>query len=136
MRVERAGPSGVSITRRKERAAGGGPSTFAKTLEEGDPGTAVSGAVPSHPIEAILTVQEVADPTSGRSRGVRRGLDLLDQLERIRRAMMLGTLSRDQIERLAALLAARREAVSEPALSEVLNEIEVRVAVELAKFGR
>jgi hypothetical protein len=136
MRVERTGPSGVSVSRRKQRAADGGSSAFAKALDDGAPGAAVSGAAPSHPIEAILTVQEVADPTSGRARGVRRGFDLLDQLERLRRAMMLGTLSRDQIERLAALLAARRDKVGEPALAELLNEIEVRVAVELAKFGR
>ena len=83
-----------------------------------------------------MTIQEVADPTTGRSRGVRRGFDLLDQLDRLRRAIMLGSLSRAQIERLTDLVAARRDQVDDPALAELLNEIEVRAAVELAKLGR
>ena len=91
---------------------------------------------------AVRTARAVAgvgagfDPTSGRSQGVRRGLDLLDQLERLRRAIMLGDLTRAQVERLAALVAAQRGRVDDPALAELLNEIEVRAAVELAKVGR
>jgi hypothetical protein len=136
MRVERVGPSGISISRRKERASQGGASSFTKALQDEEPSKSVSSAAPSQPIEAILTVQEVSDPSGGRTRGVRRGFDLLDQLDRLRRAIMLGDLTRDQIERLAALVAAQREQVDEPALVELLNEIEVRAAVELAKFGR
>ncbi len=136
MRVERVGPSGIAISRRKERTSQGNASGFAEALGDGEPSQAVSSAAPSQPIEAILTVQEVSDPTSGRSQGVRRGMDLLDQLERLRRAIMLGDLTREQVERLAALVAAQRGRVDDPALAELLNEIEVRAAVELAKFGR
>ncbi len=135
MRVERVGPTGISISRRKEKASQGDASSFADALQDERPSEAVSSAAPSQSIEAILAVQEVSDPTSGRARGVRRGFDLLDQLERLRRAIMLGGLTRDQIERLAALAAAHRERVEEPALAELLNEIEVRAAVELAKLG-
>ena len=40
------------------------------------------------------------------------------------------------VERLASVAAAKRGQVDDPRLVEILNEIEVRAAVELAKLGR
>jgi hypothetical protein len=84
----------------------------------------------------VLAIQEVPDAGSGRSRGIRRGFDLLERLEQLRQALVMGTLTAAQIEHLAAFAAGRREQVNDAVLAEVLNEIEIRAAVELAKLGR
>ena len=84
----------------------------------------------------MLAIQEVADAGAGRGRGIRRGFDLLERLEQLRQALVMGTLSVTQIERLADLVAGQKELVNDAALAEVLNEIEIRAAVELAKLGR
>ena len=87
-------------------------------------------------VGGILAAQEVNDPTTGKSRGLKRGHDILDRLEEMHRALVVGTLSLTQVERLANFVSARKENVADPALAELLNEIEIRAAVELAKFGR
>ena len=49
--------------------------------------------------------------------------------------MLEGRLSVEAIERLAAQAAAGRAQVRDPRLAEILNDIELRAAVELAKLG-
>jgi hypothetical protein len=84
----------------------------------------------------LFSIQEVGDAGSGRSRGLSRGHDLLDGLEALRRNLVLGGLTESQIEQLKSLAAGGRSSVNDPILAEILNEIEIRAAVELAKLGR
>jgi hypothetical protein len=49
---------------------------------------------------------------------------------------MLGKISREQIEDLSALLVAPRDGSSDPGVTKLLNEIEVRVGVELVQIER
>lgn len=137
MRVDRVSTSGRPISRSGERTKTDGASEFSSALEtRSSESSSVSGSAPVSPVASVLAIQEVGDSTSGPSRGILRGLDLLERLENLRQALVLGTLTVTQIERLAALAAGRKEQVNDPALAEILNEIEIRAAVELAKLGR
>jgi hypothetical protein len=49
---------------------------------------------------------------------------------------VLGSLTEPQIEQLKSLAAGGRGSVNDPILADILNEIEIRAAVELAKLGR
>lgn len=60
----------------------------------------------------------------------------LEQLDDLRHALLIGALPLIQLERLARNLAVRRGDVADPRLAEVVGEIELRAAVELAKLGR
>jgi hypothetical protein len=100
--------------------------------------TRVSHAAPVQSltgIDAILALQAVDGPLEGRKRAVRRGRTLLDTLDAIKADLLLGRVSADRLDRLATLLAEVRER-SLPELDAVLDDIELRVRVELAKFGR
>jgi hypothetical protein len=87
-------------------------------------------------LNALLALQEVDDSTEGRKRARRRADDLLDQLEDLKLSIMLGEVPLAQLENLAGLLAQRQAATDDPKLSQIINEIEIRAAVELAKRGR
>ena len=51
-------------------------------------------------------------------------------------ALLTGRLSLDRLERLHALLAEKADISEDPRLAGVIEEIELRAAVELAKLGR
>jgi hypothetical protein len=81
-------------------------------------------------------VQEVGDANQGRGRARRRAESLLDKLEDLRLAIVLGEVPLDHLENLAKTLAERQDSVDDPELAQIINEIEIRAAVELAKRGR
>jgi Class II flagellar assembly regulator len=60
----------------------------------------------------------------------------LEQEDDLRHALLIGALPLIQLERLSRNLAARRSGIDDPRLAEVVGEIELRAAVELAKLGR
>jgi len=49
---------------------------------------------------------------------------------------MLGEVPLDHLENLAGMLKQRQDSIDDPKLAEIINEIEIRAAVELAKRGR
>ena len=59
---------------------------------------------------------------------------MLDNLEEIRLGLLLGTIPVSRLEQLAQLVRAQREQVNDPKLTAILDEIELRAAVELAKL--
>jgi hypothetical protein len=98
----------------------------------------VAGSAPAQAatgIDAILALQAVERPLSGRKKAVRRGASLLDMLEEIQADLLVGRISGESLDRMGALLAETRER-SLPGLDSLLDDIELRVRVELAKFGR
>jgi hypothetical protein len=137
MKVDRVSTVGSAPLRRSERARSTDPGAFSRILtSEADTAAAVSGSGAPAPVDALLALQEVPDALTGRRQAQRHGEDLLDQLEELHLALVLGRLPAAMIERLTALAASQRERVEDPRLAEILNEIEVRAAVELAKLGR
>ena len=86
------------------------------------------------PLDAILALQSVEDATSGRRKAVRRGANLLDLLEGIKADLLVGDITVDRLEALVEELSLFRDH-TEPGLDAVLDDIELRVRVELAKQG-
>jgi hypothetical protein len=89
-------------------------------------------------IDALLLVQAVDDSTErqARKRLLRRGEDILDKLEEIRHGLLLGTLPKEKLADLAQMVRSRREACQDPRLAALLDEIELRAEVEIAKLSR
>src|SRR5690606_14251549 len=112
-------------------------SSFSSQIHADEPvgASAIAASAPMRQVEALLSIQEVDDATHGRKRALRRGNDLLARLDEIRHALLIGSLPVGRLKSLAHALRAERLAVADPALAEVIAEIELRCAVELAKFG-
>lgn len=137
MKIDRFSGPKTGVTRRAGQAAAPGGSGFARALAgTPEPAAAPTGAAPVQGLNALLAAQEVDDSTEGRKRARRRADSLLDQLEDLRLAIMLGEVPLAQLENLAAQLSHRQESVNDPKLAQIINEIEIRAAVELAKRGR
>lgn len=85
-------------------------------------------------IESLLALQDVETPTERRRRSVRRAGRLLDELDEIKIALLGGDLGQAQLERLARAIREQRSATEDPQLEGLLDEIETRAAVELAKL--
>ncbi len=86
-------------------------------------------------LDAILALQSVEDPTQKKRRSVKRGRALLDNLEALKADLIVGKVSATRLERIVALVRQAREQV-DPELDVVIEEIELRALVELAKLGK
>lgn len=118
------------------RASGGGGFQLSKVATPAAP-AAVSGASGVSSVmgvEAMLALQDVESPTERKRRSVRRAGHLLDQLDGIKVALLGGDLSANQLDSLARAVREQRSATDDPQLEAVLDEIETRAAVELAKL--
>jgi hypothetical protein len=91
-------------------------------------------AAPAQDIGSLLALQAVEDPTLKKKKLVRRGNQLLDTLDEIKADLLVGRASEGRLNQLMALITQARER-SDPALDALLDDIELRARVELAKRG-
>ncbi|MGE5146986.1 MAG: flagellar assembly protein FliX [Candidatus Eiseniibacteriota bacterium] len=82
----------------------------------------------------LLSIQEMADATTGRSRAKARGEAMLDRLDEIRLGLLAGAVPKERLVELSRLARVRRGETDDPRLVEVLDEIQLRAEVELAKL--
>ncbi|KQN74278.1 MULTISPECIES: flagellar assembly protein FliX [unclassified Devosia] len=86
------------------------------------------------PLDAILAIQSVGDAMGGKRKAVKRGSNLLDLLEGIKADLLVGDITPDRLDALVKELSTYRDR-TEPGLDDLLDDIELRVRVELAKQG-
>jgi hypothetical protein len=86
-------------------------------------------------VDALLAIQEVPDATTGRSRGLAMASDLLDGLEEIRRGLLMGSIPTSRLKRIADMVRQRKAVTTDPEVTALLEEIDLRASVELAKLG-
>ena len=128
-------PSLQPATVKRDARAGSASSGFAESLGAETPSTATSGTTTVASVDHLFVLQEISDATMGRRRAVKRGTAMLDRLDDLRLALLTGAVPRAQLETIRSL-ARDRLPVDDPALAEILAEIDLRVAVELAKLDR
>lgn len=87
-------------------------------------------------IDAVMALQTVDDPAGRKSRAVKRGSRILDNLDDLKVALLEGRISADKLSRIADEMAAKKEDSGDAALNDVLDGIDLRAHVELAKLGR
>ena len=135
MKIEGPGPVRTGTVRRTGKAAKKGDEVFMPESHGEETAAApVAGAGPLAAVEALLPLQEVPDATSAPSRGLAHGNDMLDRLEDIRLGLLAGSIPRHQLDQLVRMVEQRRKEFIEPHLAMILDEIELRARVELAKL--
>lgn len=135
MKVEGPRPGAPATPSRRTDAAGAhgfSPAPAGGGSPRAVSSAAATSAVPD--LSAILALQAGDPVLERRARQVRRGRQALAALEQLERAL----LAHGELEAAARALAldgeANLEPTGEPALDDVLAEIEVRRAVEMAKL--
>ena len=132
------GPAGPS-------AASGARSTPAQTAATGftlgapavstPAGVTAAGAVNAvSTLGALMALQEVGGPLERRKRAVRRADTILDALEGLKIELLEGQLGPAILERLTRAVREQRSMTDDPKLEGLLDQVETRAAVELAKL--
>jgi hypothetical protein len=96
-----------------------------------------SGVASAHAVmgvEALLTLQDVGSPLERKRRAVGRAGRILDILDGIKIALLEGRITGDALMRLQGAIHEQRSATDDPRLEGLLDEIETRAAVEIAKL--
>lgn len=103
-----------------------GPAQLART----------TGVGPVANLDALLALQDVGGPLERRRRAVGRASRILDALDDVKVALLDGALGMHDLDRLRRAVRDERAQTDDPRLEAVLDEIETRAAVELAKLER
>lgn len=104
---------------------------------DGDAQAAVStsSAASLSGIDALLSLQEMTVQPDDRDAAMARGNSMLDLLDELKADLLAGVIDPSRLESMAAALEDRPVS-SNAGLESVIDEIELRVKVELAKQGR
>jgi hypothetical protein len=134
VRIENSYRMAAAGSRATPRSGDGGSFSLPSASAAGSARPA-AGILPSQSLDALLALQAVNDPLEGRRRQVKRGRGLLDALDGLRADLLTGRLGEGRLNQLLAILGQARES-SIPGLDALLDDIELRARVELAKAGR
>ena len=87
-------------------------------------------------LSALLALQGIEDPLQRRRRAVGRAGKILDLLDELKLGLIDGEASSGTLDRLVIAVREERASTEDLMLDAVLDQIETRAAVELAKLGR
>lgn len=135
MRIDgpgRGGPIGQGSGTRRPGSASGFSLPDAGAARRSPVTAAPAG---TYDVSALLALQSVEGPLERRRRAVKRGFDLLDTLEDIRLDLLGGSIGADRLERLVGLVGDKAPSEDER-IAALIDDIELRARVELAKLGR
>jgi hypothetical protein len=95
----------------------------------------LTGAAGVGSVAALLALQGVESEADAAGRAAKRAGGLLDVLESLKLAMLEGRGVAGRLQDLAARTAEARAQTGDPRLEAILDEVEIRAAVELAKHA-
>jgi len=110
---------------------------FAEALAaaEGVGGVEATGSIAGiSGVGALLGAQEVSEHEVRKRKSIRAGRLTIEALEQLRDALLIGTLPLSTLRKLETLVEEERGKTNDPVLQGILDEIELRAAVELAKL--
>ena len=131
------GASGAAATSGASRSAKPSGEGFAPAASGGARETAAAagatsvGAVTS--LDALLALQETPGPLERRKRAMKRAGGLLDVLDQVKLSLLEGADPGHALRQLSMAVRESRDETGDVGLEDVLDHIETRAAVELAK---
>lgn len=140
MKISEFGPikSADSVKKRTKTSSTSSFSDFLATASADDaaPAAQLSDVASAASIDNMLALQEVSEEEGKRKKLQQQGNTMLESLERLRRQLLTGEIPVHTIHDLSRQLSVQRETVSDPALISIIDDIELRVAVEMAKLDK
>ena len=113
-----------------------GTSGFAGLLSAGESDTQTQEAAASGGVNPLFFLQEVNEDEPRKREAVKQGFDAIKYLDNIRMGLLTGKLSETTLTGLDAVLQKFRKDFTDPKLSQILDDIELRSKIELAKLLR
>ena len=141
MKVSKVSTGKASGVSRGKKAPSGSGAQFAEQLNKatGVVGTsAVTEVISAGSVDSILALQEVSGnfDEQAQRKLQQYGEELLDQMDDLRRQLLAGSISKEDLTYLASKMRAHRRETDDPNLNEIIDEVELRAEVEIAKLTR
>lgn len=134
MRVN--GPNGTAVATAAPAARRSANGTFSLSeAETTHPQNAAVALRTLGGIDALIALQGIDEPVERRRRAVKHGRRALDALDELKLGLLAGSLDQSTLLRLKTAAADLKDGSGDEKLDQVLAEIDLRVAVELAKAG-
>lgn len=129
---------GVSKTGAKKGTGDTAFSGLVGDAEEAEAQKPVSGIMTIGQLDSLLSLQEAGGGTSeeARKKAKQRAAALLEGLDQVRIGILTGSIPNATLQSLGRVIGEHRDKTIDPKLAEILDEIDLRVQVELAKLGR
>ena len=132
------GSNSTSNTKKASSSEGGGSNVEFSAYISSGAGSAsnVTASQSIAQLDALLAVQETEDPLQreAKKRATLRSDNILEKLDQIRIKMLGGDLTVGNMIDVADVVASHRDKIDDPALSAIMDEIDLRAQVELAKM--
>lgn len=136
MKVE--GPKKTQSSGASKKSSGSGADgvDFSQYIKSGQETSSVSASMTITSVDSLLAVQAAEDPTerAARKRMRERSDKIMDGLENLRTAMLTGNLTVGHMIDIADVVASHREKIQDPKLTDIMDEVDLRAQVELAKL--
>jgi hypothetical protein len=129
----------AGATKKSDKAKSSGGASFGSLLDEtsglGESAHAAASGAIAH-IDVLLAAQSVEDTADRAARGrmKKRADGILRQLDKVRIGMLTGTLTVGNLMDIADVVASHREKITDPQLTSILDEIDLRAQIEIAKM--
>ncbi len=125
----------------RKRGASSSVSSFSDILDASGaddtaPALQTADVAQTASVANMLALQELSGEEVNRKKLAQQGKSMLDVLESLRRQLLIGAIPAHMMHDLDRQLAQQKHTVSDPALIDIIEEIELRVAVELAKLQK
>ena len=133
MKVDPARRTNVSNTKRSKGTVKSTDLAFTSVLDAELRTEQSTANLKVSTVDALSPVElEMAD--SDKKHANSRAALILDRLEDIRQGLLIGAISKPRLEELAGTIKETRDSALNPEMSDILDEIELRAKVELAKL--
>ncbi|VAW01971.1 hypothetical protein MNBD_ALPHA06-1886 [hydrothermal vent metagenome] len=110
-------------------------STFSPTNTSQNPSApTITASSPIASLDALIALQAESPVETVVEKETRRAVSLLDILDTIRIGLLDGGIPETSLKRLLIALGEQREETGDPALEAILEQVEIRAQVELAKL--
>lgn len=130
------GPNGTALAAQPtstRRTAGGSFSVSEHDVPRNSTAAASLRAIST--VDALIALQGVEDPNERKKRAVAKGRNALDVLDTLKLGLLNGGVDQSTLARLRVASEGLTDTSGDAGLDVVLSEIDLRVAVELAKAG-
>ena len=134
MKVDQTRRNSLSGVKRSSGSRGVASSDFDSLLISEQKIDAVAATNRISSVDAVVALQEITGDDTDEKGAKNRANFILDKLEDIRMGLLMGQIPKSNLEDLSKILIVARKNSIDSNLLEIIEDIELRAKIELAKL--
>ena len=136
MKVDQTRRNSLAGVKRSSGSRGVASSDFDSLLISEQKIDAVAATNRISSVDAVVGLQEITGDNTDERGAKNRANLILDKLEDIRMGLLMGQIPKSNLEELSKILAVARERSIDSSLLEIIEDVELRAKIELAKLEK